>query len=100
MSTAERSAASCKSWQRAAADASVNRLRAGDDCPGTSDDHLMRAVLDAVLDAVDALAQAAVGAETGQDPAAAWHLEALGQSIAGITIDALLTWPSRDRLGG
>jgi len=59
----------------------------------TPDDHLMRIVVATMNNAVDRLSRAATtrGLDT---PVAAAHVHRLSQTVAGVTLDALRTWPS------
>lgn len=71
----------------------------GRSCPGRGastrpvDDHLMRIVVATMNSAVDRLSRAAI-ARRWDSPASAAHIQKLSQAVAGVTLDALRTWPS------
>ncbi len=57
------------------------------------DDHLMRIVVATMNIAVDRLSRAAM-ARRWDSPASAAHIQKLSQVVAGVTLDALRTWPA------
>ena len=59
---------------------------------GTVEDHLMRIVVATMNHAVDVLCRAAT-ARSLDSSAVSEHICKLGQAIAGMTLDALCTWP-------
>lgn len=63
---------------------------------GSLDDHLMRIVVATMNTAVDRLSRAATARRLGT-PEAAAHIHNLSQTVAGVTLDALRTWPSSDK---
>ena len=64
--------------------------------PCSLDDLLMRVVLAAANQAVTSLSTAA-RTHVHERPAVTAHIEELAQQIAGITLDALRTWPDAAR---
>lgn len=57
------------------------------------DDHLMRVVVATMNNAVDSLNRAVTARRLGT-PEGADHIRKLSQVVAGVTLDALRTWPS------
>lgn len=60
---------------------------------GSLDDHLVRIVVATMDNAVDRLIRAATARRLGT-PEVAAHIHKLSQTVAGVTLDALRTWPS------
>ena len=61
-----------------------------------SDDHLMRIVVATMNNAVDSLNRAVTARRLGT-PEGADHIRRLSQVVAGVTLDALRTWPSGNK---
>ena len=57
------------------------------------DDHLMRVVVATMNNAVDSLNRAVTARRLGT-PEGSDHIRKLSQVVAGVTLDALRTWPS------
>lgn len=60
----------------------------------TMADRLMRIVVATTNSAIDSLCRGAATARRLDSPAAAAHIDKLSQAIAGMTLDALRTWPA------
>lgn len=72
------------------------RWPAGGTLGGTVEDRVMRIVVATMNNAVIALRRAAT-VRSVDNPALSEHVSSLAQAIAGLTLEALRTWPVRGK---